>query len=246
MDAPTKGAGPRLVRPKTGEKRKANQPLKLDRMPREVHEEILKLRAEGKTWPEIEELSHDFVPWDSLAPELAAQFPHRKLPHTNLHRWNDLRVDQVRKETMAEDAQARVFAEKFSAAGFEHADDAVVNAFRDEVFRLTQSADPKSRADFHTMLNQLSLVMTRVERVKLQRKRVEADIAKIDAERAKVAAEAGDPREIYLLATQDILKKLRTRTQVRDVIDPIREELIQELSYGAESFAKQVEASAAR
>jgi hypothetical protein len=240
--------GPRLLRPrpKTGEKRKANQPLKLDRLPAEVHEEILKLRAEGKTWPEIEELSREFVAWDELAPALAAQFPKRKIPHTNLHRWNDLRVDQVRKETLAEDAQARVFAEKFASAGFDKADDAVVNAFRDEVFRLTQSADPKSRADFQKMLNQLSLVMTRIERVKLQRKRVEADLAKNEAERARYAAEAGEPREIYLLATQEVLKKLRTRQKVREVLDPISDELIQELSHSAESFAKQIEASAAR
>jgi hypothetical protein len=244
----TQKTGPKLLRqrPGTGEKRKTRQPLKLDRLPREVHEEILAARAEGKTWSEIEDLSREFVPWSELAPALALQYPGRKLPRTTLQRWYDLRVEQVRKEVMAESEQARVFAEKFASAGFEHADDAVVNAFRDEVFRLTQSADPKSRADFQKMLNQLSLVMTRVERVKLQRRRVDADIAKIDAERAKVAAEAGDPREIYLLATQDILKKLRTRQQVREVIDPIREELIQELSYGAESFAKQVETSTAR
>jgi hypothetical protein len=96
------------------------------------------------------------------------------------------------------------------------------------------------------MLGQLTLAMTRVERVKLQRKRVEADLAKIDAERARLAAEAGDPREIYLLAAQSLLKLMRTREQLRCVIDPIKDELIQEMSHAAESFAKQVEASAAR
>ena len=65
------------------------------------------------------------------------------------------------------------------------------------------------------------------------------------AERAKMAAEAGDPREIYLLASQDLLKKLRSREPVRAVIDPIKEELIQEFTHGAEAFSKQIEATAA-
>jgi hypothetical protein len=238
--------GPRLVHPRTGDKRKANLPLNIDRLPKEVHEDILRLRAEGKTWIEIEAESREFVPWDDFAPELVRKFPGRKIPHSNLHRWYDLRVDQVRKETLAEAEKARVFAEKFAAAKMDDADEAVVNALRDEVFRLTQAADPKSRDQFRKMLGQLTLAMTRVERVKLQRKRVEADLAKIDAERARLAAEAGDPREIYLLAAQSLLKLMRTREQLRAVIDPIKDELIQEMSHAAESFAKQVEASAAR
>jgi hypothetical protein len=87
--------------------------------------------------------------------------------------------------------------------------------------------------------------MSRMQRVELQAKRVDADLARIDAERAKLAAEAGDPREIYLLASQDLLKKLRTRELVRAVIDPIKEELIQEFTHGAEAFSKQIEASTA-
>ncbi len=45
-------------RPKTGEARKTNQPLKIDLLPPSVHDAILKLRNQyGKTWQEIEEYS---------------------------------------------------------------------------------------------------------------------------------------------------------------------------------------------
>jgi hypothetical protein len=224
--------------------RELKRPLNVDKLPQEVRDTILKLRAEGRTWPQIEEESREFVPWDTLAPLLVERFPGKKIPHSNLHRWYDLRVEQVRKEVLAESETARAFAEKLGATGVENGSDLVVNAMRDQVFQFTKNIDPKSKSDFLKFLNQLGLTMTRFQRVEIQRRKVDAELAKIDAERARAAAEAGDPREIYLLASQDVLKKLRTREQLRSVIDPIREELIQELSHGAESFAKQIEASA--
>jgi len=231
-------------RPKTGEVRKLNRPLNIDLLPSEARDELLRLRTQGKTWPQLEEASKTIVKWDELPTSVLEKFPDLYIPHTNLHRWFDLRVAQVRKEVLAESETARAFAEKLGAAGIENGSDVVVNAMRDQVFAFTRNIDPKSKIDFLKFLNQLGLTMTRFQRVDIQRKKVDAELAKIDAERARAAAEAGDPREIYLLATQDVLKKLRTREQLRTVIDPIREELIQELSHGAESFAKQIEASA--
>jgi hypothetical protein len=231
-------------RPKTGEVRQLNRPLNIDLLPIEVRDELVKLRNEGKTWPQLQELSQKLVKWDGLPTNVLEKFPDLYIPHTNLHRWYDLRVAQVRKEVLAESETARAFAEKLGAAGVENGSEMVVNAMRDQVFQFTKDIDPKSKINFLKFLNQLGLTMTRFQRVAIQGKKVDAELAKIDAERARAAAEAGDPREIYLLATQDVLKKLRTREQLRSVIDPIREELIQELSHGAESFAKQIEASA--
>lgn len=231
-------------RPKTGDPRQLNRPLNIDLLPVEAREKIVTLRNEGKTWPQLEELSREFVKWDDLSTSVLEKFPDLKIPHTNLHRWYDLRVAQVRKEVLAESETARAFAEKLGAAGVENGSDLVINAMRDAVFDFTKNIDPASKQNFLKFLNNLALTMTRFQRVEIQRKKVDAELAKIDAERARAAAEAGDPREIYLLASQDVLKKLRTREQLRSVIDPIREELIQELSHGAESFAKQIEASA--
>jgi hypothetical protein len=94
-------------------------------------------------------------------------------------------------------------------------------------------------------LNQLTLAMSRIQRLQMQSLKVKADIAKSETERAKIASASGDPREVYLRAVNDVLKKLRTRESVRAVLDPIKDELVQEMSHGAEAFARQVQASAA-
>ena len=60
-------------RPRTGERRQINQPLKIDKLPPEIHEAVLTLRNRlGKTWEEIEALSAapkdkgGFVDWENL------------------------------------------------------------------------------------------------------------------------------------------------------------------------------------
>jgi hypothetical protein len=209
------------ARPKTGEPRRTRRPLSIDRLPLSVHDEILKLRALGRSWPEIEELSKSFVKWDEQPTAVLELFPDLRIPHSNLHRWYDLRVEQVRKEALSEAEATRAFAEKLGAAGLTNINDVVMNAMRDAVFDFTKDIDAGSKLGFVKLLDKLGLTLSRLQRVDLQRKRVEADLAKIDAERARIAAEAGDPREIFLLATQYVLKTLRTREQLRAVIDPI-------------------------
>jgi hypothetical protein len=244
-------------RPRIGERRQKNQPLKIARLPATVHDAILHLRnIEGLTWAQIEEQSNrayskdwkqdhgGFVDWSTLEMKVLELFPDLRIPQTNLARWYDLRVAQVRNQALKESARAREFAAAFASANLADGNSSVINALRDQVFDLIQSAGDGDKGRFIKGLQNLTLAMTRMQRVELQAQRVKADLAKIDAERAKLAAEAGDPREIYLLASQDLLKKLRTREQVRAVIDPIKEDLIQEFTHGAEAFAKQVEASA--
>jgi len=70
-------------RPLTGEPRKTRQPFFINTLPRPTRERIRELRAEGKTWKEIEELSPTFSP--------------KRLPHSTLQRWFDVNVEQ--KET---------------------------------------------------------------------------------------------------------------------------------------------------
>src|SRR4051812_2058830 len=105
-------------RPLTGEKRETRQPLNIDRLPVETREEIQTLRAKGKTWEEIEEMSAKFVKWEELPPDVAVLFDRRRLPKTTLHRWYDLRVEQVHQETMVRAESARRFAEAFASRGF--------------------------------------------------------------------------------------------------------------------------------
>jgi hypothetical protein len=244
-------------RPKTGEKRKTHLPLKIDLLPESARSAIQTLYDRGRTWMEIEEQSArpysakwaedggGFVEWESLDLKVLERFPDMKLSKSTLHLWFDLRVSQVRDQMLAESAKAREFAAALAKGNLPETNAAVLNALRDLVFNVMQSGGLGDKVRFEKSLKDLTLAMTRIQRVELQAKRVDAELAKIDAERAKLAAEAGDPREIYLLASQDLLKKLRTREQVRAVIDPIKEDLIQEFTHGAEAFAKQIEASAA-
>ena len=244
-------------RPKTGEARKTHLPLKIDLLPEQAKNAICAFYDRGLTWKEIEDRSAapyskdwekdggGFINWDSLDLKVLEQFPEMRLPKSTLHRWFDLRIDQARKRVLEQTAKAREFAAGFLGQDLAGTNSAVVNALRNMVFGLIETASSGDKEKFRNELKDLTLAITRVQRVELQQKRVDADLARIDAERAKLAAEAGDPREIYLLATQDLLKKLRSRKQIREVLDPIQDELVQELSHAAEAFAKQVEASAA-
>jgi hypothetical protein len=244
-------------RPKTGEKREVNQPLKIDRLPQGARDAIKLLYDRGRTWIEIEEQSSrpfskdwekdggGFIEWETLDLKTLEMFPELKLAKTTLQRWFDLRIAQVRSQVLKEGEQARQWAAALATKSLPEGNAAVINAMRDQVFSLMRNVGPGDQDKFLGGLNALALTMSRLQRVELQARRVEADLAKIEAERAKLAAEAGDPREIYLLAAQDLLKKLRTRTQIREVLDPIQEDLIQELTHAAEAFAKQIEATAA-
>lgn len=124
-------------RPKTGEPRATNQPLKIDRLPPSAHEAIVRLYKAGKTWEEMEALSAQpldkggFVDWDKLSTDVLELFPNLRLPHTNLHRWFDLRVRQVSRNVLKSAEQARVIAEAFVSANVEGDREGVLNAARD-------------------------------------------------------------------------------------------------------------------
>jgi hypothetical protein len=71
-------------------------------------------RAEGYSWVAIENDSPHWPEWDQLDPALRACFPGLRLPHSNLHRWYDLRICQagLRREdrSFAADAVVRRLA----------------------------------------------------------------------------------------------------------------------------------------
>jgi hypothetical protein len=140
------------ARPRTGEKRRSKLPLKIDKLiavQPTVREAILYLRnTVGRTWPEIEEQSArafsekwatdlgGFVNWESLPTHVLEQFPEMRLPHSNLHRWYDLRVSQVVAEVQARSEQARELAASFAKSVVKGGDEAVMNAARDQLMSL--------------------------------------------------------------------------------------------------------------
>jgi hypothetical protein len=176
-------------RPKTGEPRTTHQPLAIDALPPTVHEAIKYLRARaGLTWAEVERLSTlpyskewpgvgngGFVDWDALEARVANKFTERRLPETTLARWYDLRVAQVMKDVMVRAEQARVIAESFAAAGVKDSDGAVLNAARDVIFGMLQSADDKSRGSAAKYLLGLADVMQEARKNAVRERAVAVD-----------------------------------------------------------------------
>ncbi len=147
--------------PRTGEPRQRRRVLSIDLLPMDVLEAIKLLRSQsGFTWQEIERLSslpyspkwraeqgkHGFVDWDELPPAVLKAFPKLRLPHSNLHRWYDLQVEQKQKEALVQAEQARVIAQAFAEAGIDQMDDAVMNALRDLVFGMMLQVSDDGRS----------------------------------------------------------------------------------------------------
>lgn len=198
-------------RPRTGEKRTTNQPLKIDRLPLEVRDAILFLRnSRFKTWEEIEELSAEkydpdwqkkgggFVHWEELPTPVLELFPDLRIPHTNLHRWYDLRVTQVTAETLRRSAQARELAAAFAKSVVEGADEAVLNAARDQLmYILAEDTDQKARLTATKGLIALAEVQKGVRantikerKVAVDERRIKALEAREELARRKLEAEA--------------------------------------------------------
>jgi hypothetical protein len=164
--------------PRTGESRQRRRALSIDLLPIDVLEAIKLLRSQsGFTWQEIERLSslpyspkwraelgtHGFVDWDELPPAVVKAFPKLRLPHTNLHRWYDLQVEQAQKETLVRAEQERAIVEAFAEAGLDKMDEAVKNALFDLAFgMMLRKGDEGRRLAFKYLLR-LAKVMNRAK-----------------------------------------------------------------------------------
>lgn len=174
-------------KPKTGEKRKTRQPLKMDKLPTELLDRVMKERAAGRTWLEIEELSPRFEEWGKVEQTnkeawlLAFKsFPGGRIPHTTLLRWYDLRVEQVKQEVLASQVRAREIAALFAGKGIKDLPDAVRTAISDQLFGMMQNADEKSRHKTVAGLLALGVLLNDQRKVELKGKQVEAETKRVD------------------------------------------------------------------
>ena len=212
-------------RPKTGEKRATHQPLKIDRLPLEVREAIQRLKQDY-TWQEIEEISAHpysknwisdgggFVDWENLPTAVLELFPQMRIPHTNLHRWYDLRVKQVTAETMARSAQARELAAAFAKSVVKDGDEAVLNAARDQLMSiLAEETSPKGRIAATKSLIALAEVMQGARGNDIKERKVGIDLRRIKLleDREKQARERVDQ------ATQQAANKGSGQFSIEDI-----------------------------
>lgn len=177
-------------RPRTGEPRQIRQRFSVDLLPMDLLETIKRLRADlGLSWPEIERLSslpydanwekslgsHGFVNWDAMPTSVLEGFPNLRIPHSNLHRWYDVQVEQKQKEVLARAAQAREIATAFAKATVAGANEAVLNAARDVIFGLLESTDKKSQVLASKAMLALADVMNGVKANEIKERRVTVD-----------------------------------------------------------------------
>jgi hypothetical protein len=165
--------------PATGQRRKRRRSLQLDLLPLALKDRIRAERAAARTWAEIEQDSPHWPEWEQAGPEVLARFPERRLPHSNLQRWYDLRVEQVMRERQAQSAAAHAAAEQCAARGFTDLTAAVKNALGEAVFELTLAgAGLDARID---ALTNLSRVLARMEATEISRQRLELEMRKAEA-----------------------------------------------------------------
>ncbi|ABF42406.1 hypothetical protein Acid345_3405 [Candidatus Koribacter versatilis Ellin345] len=160
------------ARRKTGEKPRVRQPLKIDQLSAEMLKRIQDERANFRTWKQIEEDSPKWDEWSTVKADVIELFPDLRLPHSNLQRWYDIRIDQVRQENLAETEKAREFASAFRDREFSGLDEAVMNAIRDQVFSLMKTAGPKDQANFLDALVEFGHLVAKFKRIELGKEKV--------------------------------------------------------------------------
>ncbi|HEX7285701.1 MAG TPA: hypothetical protein VF532_05930 [Candidatus Angelobacter sp.] len=165
-------------------------PLKMDRLPLELLDRVLHERAAGRTWTELEEISPTFEEWEDVPDGVRAQFPGLRLTNDALRRWHDLRVEQVKREMLADQVRAREVAAIFAGKSFRELPEAVRNALGDKVFSLMQSADERSQAKTLKALLDLGKFLGQQRKLELQEEKQKMDERamqlRIEAMREKV------------------------------------------------------------
>lgn len=184
-------------RPKTGEKRQVRQPFKADSLPQEKRDEVLRLRAEGKSWEAISRAVG--------------------VPKSSLHRWYDVRVEQVKQEVLKESEWARGVAEAFTRNGYERLPDAVKNALADQVFGLLQAADAPGSEKMQAALLGFMDQLTKLKRVEVQQEKVENDKRKLALMEQQVELMRSKLRGLG----RDLSKRKVTPQEIKAKIDEI-------------------------
>jgi hypothetical protein len=84
------------------------------------------------------------------------------------------------------------------------------------------------------------------KRNELEQRRQDLKQQELEVTKQKIASATGgmDGQALYLQASQDVLKKLRTYQDLKPGLDQHQEEIIAELAHSAESFTRKLEQSA--
>lgn len=189
---------PGYVRPRKGEKRQQDKPLKVDRLPAEVRDAIQKARVAGRTWAETTE----------AAAAAAAKLKVAPPSEGAVRRWYDQRIEQVQKEVMANAALARGIAASFAGTAIEKLPDAVRNAVSQLIFSLLESSDAGAKKQAIRDLKDLGYLLARERQLDQEAKRLELESKNLDAIAAKISGVKGALGGKKKISNEELAKKL--------------------------------------
>ena len=200
--------------PRTGQKRKINQPFHIDRLPALAQDAILWLKnMRGKTLDEIVAQSAEkyngawkvkgggFIDWETLEPSVLKLFPKKTLNRSGLQRWIDVRYRQVYADVLRKSEQARTIAESFAKSMLVNSDEAVVNAARDIIMNMVaENSSENGRRAASAGLISLAEVMQRARTNDIRERKV-----------------ATEERKIHLLEEREKQQRQKLEAAARDL-----------------------------
>lgn len=174
--------------PRAGQARRKPQPFNIGYLPETVRKHILHLKFEqGYSAEEIEELSTEFVPWDTLPPKVRAKFKARKISSTSIYRWLDVEVKQLRRRVQERAAASAEMVETWARAGFKNVAQAARNKLADIAFQLSGEENEAKRQKLLLELGWLSAGIAKSEvaqkKLALEKQQVELAQQRIDLQR---------------------------------------------------------------
>jgi hypothetical protein len=147
-----------------------------------------------------------------------------------------VRLQRAAREAEERSLATRAPAEQLTRRGATNLTDAVRHALGEAVFAITDAGgDPQKIA---AALTGAGHVLASLDRNDIAREKLQTEIRRAQSLQREAAL---DPETLYLYAAQDVLKRLRSRQAVREVLDPIRHELIEELANASAPFAQHIE-----
>ncbi len=174
---------PGYRRPRTGEKRRTRQPLKVDKLPQEVREAIQKARAAGATWAETAEAAA------KVAARLKISFPSEDA----VRRWYDLRIEQVNREVEELDVRAEKNLKKFFGQSLKELPAAAAHALKREVFGMQAAKTSEQReasiGSFLVVLSKIIDAQAKQKRAEIEERKVNLAQKKFDELKAKAEKE---------------------------------------------------------
>lgn len=163
---------PGYRRPRKGEKRQHDKPLKVDRLPLEVRDAIQKARAAGSTWQETTEAAA------AAAAKLKVEAPSEGA----VRRWHDLRVEQVVRETFEMDELAEKNLHKFFGRTLAELPAAAVHSLKAQVYGMQSAKTPAQR---EASIGNFLLLLSRIIDAQAKEKRAEIEERKVNLAQKK-------------------------------------------------------------